>query len=123
MTGDGELQEGQNYEALHAAVHQDINGLTVIVDNNTLQSDMAVADIMNLGDLEAQFRAFGWHVARCDGHDFHALENVFNEFSKVTHEAENPDRRHDQRARCFVHGTSGGARKRRRLLQVAFRRA
>ena len=84
MTGDGELQEGQNYEALHAAVHQRVTDLTVIVDHNKLQSDMQVSEIMALGDLEAVFKDFGWHVARCDGHDWKALERVFGEFKAVT---------------------------------------
>lgn len=84
MTGDGELQEGQNYEALHSAVHQRVTNLTVIVDHNKLQSDMQVCEIMDLGDLEATFRCFGWHVARCDGHDFAALDRVFAEFAGVT---------------------------------------
>ena len=84
MTGDGELQEGQNYEALHAAVHQRVTDLTVIVDHNKLQSDMQVSEIMALGDLEAVFKDFGWHVARCDGHDWKALERAFGEFKTVT---------------------------------------
>jgi transketolase len=84
MTGDGELQEGQNYEALHAAVHQRVTDLTVIVDHNKLQSDLQVSEIMGLGDLEAVFRDFGWHVARCDGHDWKQLERVFGAFKTVT---------------------------------------
>jgi transketolase len=84
LTGDGELQEGQNYEALQAAVQQQIGNLTVIVDNNKLQSDKRVCEIVDLGDLEAKLRAFGWHVARCDGHDFGALERVLREFETVT---------------------------------------
>jgi len=84
MLGDGELQEGQNYEAFHSAVHQKIGGLTAIVDNNKVQSDMCVSEIMDLGDLETVFRANGWHVGRCDGHDFRALEATLNEFKQVT---------------------------------------
>lgn len=84
LTGDGEWQEGQNFEALQAARHQGANNLTVIVDHNKVQSDKPVAEILDLGDLEAKFRAFGWYVARCDGHDFRALENVFRQFDAVT---------------------------------------
>ena len=80
MTGDGELQEGQIYEAFQTAVHQGITNLNVIVDNNKIQSDKLVSEISDLGDLEAKMRAFGWHVARCDGHDFRQLEDVFAEF-------------------------------------------
>ena len=84
MTGDGELQEGQVYEALQTAIHQGITNLNVIVDHNKVQSDKPVSEIIDLGDLEAKLRAFGWHVARCDGHDFRQLENVFAEFRAVT---------------------------------------
>jgi len=80
MVGDGELQEGQNFEALQAAVHQRIGGLWVIVDRNELQSDKPTEEILALGDLEEKLRAFGWHVATCDGHDHVALREVFTEF-------------------------------------------
>ena len=77
LLGDGELQEGQNYEALLTTAHQGAPGLTVIVDQNRYQTDMAVAEITSLGDLEAKFRAFGWAVARCDGHSFTSIEGAF----------------------------------------------
>ena len=73
MTGDGELQEGQNYEALLTAAHQKIANLTVIVDNNKVQSDKPVREIIDLGDLGRRFESFGWAVERCDGHDVEAL--------------------------------------------------
>ncbi|MCK6625149.1 MAG: 1-deoxy-D-xylulose-5-phosphate synthase [Anaerolineae bacterium] len=85
MTGDGELQEGQNYEALQTAVHQQVGNLTIIIDNNKVQSDKQVCEIVDLGDLKQKLQAFGWHVARCDGHDFEALQAVFEEFKTVTH--------------------------------------
>ncbi len=83
MTGDGELQEGQIYEALQTAVHQKITDLHVIVDHNKVQSDKLVKEISDCRDLEAKFRAFGWHAARCDGHDFSQLEAVFQEFRRI----------------------------------------
>lgn len=84
MTGDGELQEGQNYEALQATAEQRVTGLTVIVDHNKVQSDKLVSEIVGLGDLEAKFRASGWHVTRCDGHDPRALERLWEELRGVT---------------------------------------
>jgi transketolase len=84
MTGDGELQEGQIYESLQTAVNQQLNNLTVIVDHNKLQSDKPVTEISDLGDLESKFRAFGWHVARCNGHDFSVLDQVFSELRQIT---------------------------------------
>ncbi len=80
LVGDGELQEGQNFEALQAAVHQEISDLWVIVDRNELQSDKPTDEILALGDLEAKLGAFGWHVATCDGHDHVALREVFASF-------------------------------------------
>ncbi len=73
MTGDGELQEGQIWESLPTAARLGLGELTVIVDRNQIQSDTWVADTSDLGDLGAKFRAFGWHVDRCDGHDMAAL--------------------------------------------------
>jgi transketolase len=84
MTGDGELQEGQVYEALQTASHQKIFNLNVIVDHNKVQSDKLVREITDLRDLEAKLRVFGWHVARCDGHDFRQLERVLAEFQTIT---------------------------------------
>lgn len=83
LTGDGEWQEGQNYEALQSAVQQKIDNLTVIVDNNKVQSDKLVDEIMSLGDIEAKFRAFGWHVQRIDGHDYLQIERALAEAKKV----------------------------------------
>ena len=77
MTGDGELQEGQNWEALASAAHQRIGNLWAIVDRNELQSDRPTEEILALGDLEAKLRAFGWHVELCDGHDHDALRAAF----------------------------------------------
>ncbi|HSG12274.1 MAG TPA: transketolase C-terminal domain-containing protein [Gaiellaceae bacterium] len=77
MLGDGELQEGQNYEGLQAAAQEQLAGLTVIVDRNELQSDKPTDEIVSLGVLEERFRAFGWHVESCDGHDVAALRTAF----------------------------------------------
>ncbi len=76
LTGDGELLEGQIYEALQTAAHQRVGNLTVIVDHNKVQSDRPVRDIVDVGDLGAKFQAFGWRVARCDGHDFTQIERA-----------------------------------------------
>ncbi|HEY8776006.1 MAG TPA: transketolase C-terminal domain-containing protein [Gaiellaceae bacterium] len=77
MTGDGELQEGQNWEAFAAAAHQQIGNLWAIVDRNELQSDRPTEEILALGELETKVRAFGWHVETCDGHDHEALAAAF----------------------------------------------
>ncbi|WP_441280334.1 transketolase family protein [Tardiphaga sp. 862_B3_N1_1] len=73
MTGDGELQEGQLWESLVSAANMGLHEIVVIVDHNKLQSDTFVKNVSDLGDLEAKFRAFGWRVERCDGHDLNAF--------------------------------------------------
>jgi transketolase len=83
MVGDGELQEGQNYEGLQVAAHEQLSGLTVVVDRNELQSDKPTDEIVSLGELEERFRAFGWHVASCDGHSFAELRSAFAAFRAV----------------------------------------
>ena len=80
MTGDGELQEGQNWEALQAAAHERLGRLWVVVDRNEVQSDKPTEEIVALGDLEAKLRAFGWQVETVDGHDHGALRAVFARF-------------------------------------------
>ncbi|MCG3141452.1 MAG: Transketolase [Anaerolineae bacterium] len=83
MIGDGELQEGQNYEALRAAAHQRIGNLNVLLDHNKVQTDTLVSEIMPLGKLDELFRDFGWRVARCDGHDFAQLDATLREFATI----------------------------------------
>jgi len=83
MTGDGELQEGQIWESLASAVRRRMGEITVVVDHNKVQSDTYVADVSDLGDLEAKFRAFGWQVARCDGHDLAAFATVLDRFRGI----------------------------------------
>ncbi len=83
MTGDGELQEGQIWESLQTAAHQSLNNITAIVDCNKFQTDTQVKDIVDLGDLEQKFKNFGWHAARCDGHDISELAQVIDSFERV----------------------------------------
>jgi transketolase len=73
LTGDGELQEGQIWESLGQAANRGYGEIVAIVDHNKLQSDTWVEQVSALGDLEAKFVSFGWHVQRCNGHDFDAL--------------------------------------------------
>src|ERR687888_978291 len=83
MTGDGELQEGQNFEGLQAAAAHAQGNLWVVVDRNELQSDKPTEEIVALGDLETKLRAFGWYVATCDGHDHEQLAAAFAELRSV----------------------------------------
>ncbi len=84
LTGDGELQEGQFWESLASAAHLKLGEIVAIIDHNKIQSDTWVRKVNDLGDIEAKLRAFGWHVARCDGHDVAALERTFRSFDAIT---------------------------------------
>jgi transketolase len=84
LTGDGELQEGQIWESLQTTSHQKINNINVIVDFNKIQSDKPVKEINDLGNLERKFETFGWHVDRCNGHDYAALDNIFKKFKRIS---------------------------------------
>jgi transketolase len=81
LTGDGELQEGQFWESLQPTANRGLDGITMIVDRNGVQSDTWVSQVSDLGDLEAKFRTFGWAVARCDGHDLRALGETLEALS------------------------------------------
>lgn len=72
-TGDGELQEGSNWEAAMTAGHRRLANLTLIVDRNRLQQGMGTEDTVGLEPLADKWRAFGWDVAEVDGHDPVAL--------------------------------------------------
>lgn len=84
LTGDGELQEGQIWESLAGAANRKMGELTVIVDHNKYQSDHRTEMTSNLGDLEAKFAAFGWHVERLDGHDLGALQSGLARLATIT---------------------------------------
>ena len=74
LHGDGELQEGQIWEAAMYAAHHRVDNLISFVDCNGQQIDGPTDVVMGLGDLAAKWRAFGWRVVEADGHDFDALE-------------------------------------------------
>lgn len=79
LLGDGELEEGQVWEASMAAAHYKLDNLTAFVDLNGLQIDGKVSDVMNVNPVADKFVAFGWHVIEADGHDFEALKNAIEE--------------------------------------------
>jgi transketolase len=73
LLGDGELQEGQVWEAAMASAHYKIDNLCALVDANALQIDGEVARVMNVMPIADKFRAFGWHALEIDGHDMAAI--------------------------------------------------
>jgi len=84
LTGDGELQEGQLWESLGSAATMRLGEITVIVDRNRIQSDTWVDRVSPLGNLDAKFQAFGWHVEQCDGHNLGALSATLRKLEEVT---------------------------------------
>ncbi|MDR0551121.1 MAG: transketolase [Spirochaetaceae bacterium] len=78
LTGDGELDEGSNWEAAMAAAHFKLGNLTLIVDNNGLQLGDSVSNTMEIAPLDKKFEAFGFDVHKVDGHDAAALAALFD---------------------------------------------
>jgi transketolase len=78
LLGDGELSEGQIWEAANAAGHFKLRNLVAIVDRNGLSIDGHTEEVMSVEPLEARFAAFGWETQRIDGHDFGAIRNAFD---------------------------------------------
>ena len=83
VLGDGEIQEGQVWEACMAAAHYKLDNLCIVVDNNGLQIDGNVADVMSPYPIVDKLLAFGFNVHAVDGHDFEALEKAFNNAKKT----------------------------------------
>jgi len=79
LLGDGELQEGQIWEAAMAAAKYKLDHLIAIVDNNGVQLDGTLEEIMPLGDIGRKFAAFGWNVLSADGHDIRALDSAVDQ--------------------------------------------
>jgi transketolase len=77
LLGDGELAEGQVWEAAMSAGHFRLGNLVAVVDANQLCIDGFVRDVMNAEPIEQRFAAFGWQTRRVDGHDLDALLDVF----------------------------------------------
>lgn len=83
ILGDGELAEGQVWEAAMFAPSKKIDNLVAIVDNNGIQAMGAVKDRMDSGPLPDKWRAFGWHVIEIDGHDVNAIVAAFDEAETI----------------------------------------
>ena len=79
LLGDGEIQEGQVWEASMLAAHRKLDNLVVIVDNNNLQIDGAISDVNSPYPIDKKFEAFNFHVINIDGHNFDEIEAAFKE--------------------------------------------
>ena len=79
LLGDGEIQEGQVWEAAMFAAHRGLDNLVVIVDNNNLQIDGAIDEVCSPYPIDKKFEAFNFHVINVDAHDFDAIRAAFAE--------------------------------------------
>ena len=79
LLGDGEIQEGQVWEAMMAANKYHLDNLCACVDVNGLQIDGETKDVMPTEPLDKKFESFGWHVIKIDGHDFEQIEAAYKE--------------------------------------------
>lgn len=79
LLGDGEIQEGQVWEAAMLAGHRKLDNLVVIVDNNGLQIDGKIEDVNSPYPIDKKFEAFNFHVINIDGHNFEEMEAAFKE--------------------------------------------
>lgn len=84
VLGDGEIEEGQVWEAAMFAAHYGLDNLTAIIDNNGLQIDGKISDVCSPEPIPDKFAAFGWHVITMDAHDFNDIERAFDEAEKIS---------------------------------------
>ncbi|MCL1832555.1 MAG: transketolase [Oscillospiraceae bacterium] len=90
ILGDGEVQEGQVWEAAMFAAHYKLDNLVTVIDNNNLQSDRTIDEVMSLAPLDEKWAAFGWRVITIDAHDFGQIESAFDYAADVS--GENADK-------------------------------
>lgn len=84
ILGDGEIEEGQVWEAAMFAAHYKLDNLIAVIDNNGLQIDGKLSEVCSPEPITDKFAAFGWHVITMDAHDFDDIERAFNEASQVS---------------------------------------
>ncbi|HOQ01035.1 MAG TPA: transketolase [Acetivibrio clariflavus] len=83
ILGDGEIQEGQVWEAFMAAAHYKLDNLIAFLDHNGLQIDGKISEVMSPEPVVDKIKAFGWHVIVIDGHDFEQIVNAIDEAKKT----------------------------------------
>lgn len=84
VLGDGEIEEGQVWEAAMFAAHKNLDNLIAVVDNNGLQIDGPISEVCSPEPITDKFAAFGWHVITMDAHDFDSIEKAFSEAGTVS---------------------------------------
>lgn len=83
VLGDGEIQEGQVWEAAMFAAHKKLDNMMIFVDNNNLQIDGTMDEVNSPYPIPEKFAAFGWHTIEIDGHDFEQIEKAVEEAKSI----------------------------------------
>ncbi|MDP4132390.1 MAG: transketolase [Bacillota bacterium] len=83
VLGDGEIEEGQVWEAAMYAAHYKLDNLCIFVDSNGLQIDGPTADVMNSDPIDKKYEAFGWHVIKIDGHNYDEIKAALAEAKTI----------------------------------------
>ena len=83
ICGDGEIEEGQIWEAAMTSAHYKLDNLCLIIDNNNLQIDGKVSEVMNIYPIDEKFRSFGFEVINVDGHNISELISAFEQAKKT----------------------------------------
>ena len=108
LLGDGEIEEGQVWEASMFAGHRKLDNLVVIVDNNNMQIDGTLDEVCSPDPIDKKFEAFNFHVIHvADGNDFAQLAEAFKEARGDKRHADSNHRTYLKRKRCFLYGRSG----------------
>ena len=84
VLGDGEIEDGQVWEAAMFAAHKNLDNLIAVVDNNGLQIDGPISEVCSPEPITDKFAAFGWHVITMDAHDFDSIEKAFAEAETIS---------------------------------------
>lgn len=83
LIGDGEIQEGQVWEAAMSASHYKLDNLCAIIDHNNLQIDGCCSEVMDVSPIDEKFKAFGWNVFKIDGHNMEEIVEALDEAEKI----------------------------------------
>ena len=106
LLGDGELEEGQVWEAAMSAAHYKLDNLTIFVDFNGLQIDGDITKVMNPSPIDKKFEAFGWNVITIDGHNFDEILGALEKARATKWNANLYSCKNYKRKRCFIYGKS-----------------
>ncbi len=104
LLGDGEIDEGQIWEAAMTSNKYKLDNLCVIVDNNNLQIDGKIEEVKGLTNIGDKFKSFGFEVLQIDGNNIEELLNAFNVAKQIKRKTNSNYSKNNKRKRCFFYG-------------------